>query len=329
MIREILAMRFFDADDVHAACAYPALVDALARFHLEETELVDEQLLTQPAAAGGEDIFFLRSAWQRGRAVGAKVITGFWNNPSTNGHPAVHAIYCLFDGEDGRPLAVLDGTALTLRKTAADSALGARFLARNDVERMLMAGAGAMAPHLIRAHKAIRPSIREVTIWNRTADKAKAVIDELDDEPGMKDVTFTVTENLADAVGHAGLICAATGTKTPIIEGAWLKPGTHLDLVGAFKPDMREADDDAIRRSSIFVNARRSTIEHIGEISIPLATGILKEDRILADHVDLARGKHPGRVSGDEITLFKNGGGGHLDLMTARFVVENGKRRPQ
>lgn len=115
-------MRFFDADQVHTACAYPALVDALARFHLEETELVDDQLLTQPAPAGGEDILFLRSAWKRGRALGTKVITGFWNNPATNGHPAVHAIYCLFDGETGRPLAVLDGTALTLRKTAADSA---------------------------------------------------------------------------------------------------------------------------------------------------------------------------------------------------------------
>ena len=139
-------MRFFDADQIHAACAYPALVDALACFHLEDTGLADDQLLTQPALAGGEDILFLRSAWQRGRALGTKVITGFWNNPATNGHPAVHAIYCLFDGETGRPLAVLDGTALTLRKTAADSALGARYLARTDTERMLMVGAGAMAP---------------------------------------------------------------------------------------------------------------------------------------------------------------------------------------
>ncbi len=314
-------MRFFDAGQVHATCAYPALVDALARFHLEDTELVDEQLLSQPAAAGGEDIFFLRSAWQRGRALGAKVITGFWNNPSTNGHPAVHAIYCLFDGEDGRPLAVLDGTALTLRKTAADSALGARYLARADTKRMLMAGAGAMAPHLIMAHKAIRPSIHAVTVWNRTQEKAQAVITALENEPAMKGVVFTIADDLADAVGQADLISTATGTHKPIIEGAWLRPGTHLDLVGAFKPDMREADDQAMRQASIFVNARRSTINHIGEIAIPLSTGVITEDQILADHVDLARGKHRGRSSADEITLFKNGGGGHLDLMTARFIV--------
>ena len=315
-------MRFFDADQIHAACAYPALVDALACFHLEDTELVDEQLLTQPALPGGEDILFLRSAWQRGRALGTKVITGFWNNPATNGHPAVHAIYCLFDGETGRPLAVLDGTALTLRKTAADSALGARYLARTDTERMLMVGAGAMAPHLIMAHKAIRPSIREVAIWNRTREKAQAVITGLETEPTMKGVVFTVADDLADAAGHADLISTATGANTPIIKGEWLRPGTHLDLVGAFKPEMREANDEAIARSSIFVDARQSTIDHIGEITIPLANGVISVDHILAEHVDLARGNHPGRVSADEITLFKNGGGGHLDLMTARFVTE-------
>ncbi|MGI9435491.1 MAG: ornithine cyclodeaminase, partial [Geminicoccaceae bacterium] len=122
-------MRFFDAEQVHAACAYPALMDAFARYHLEDTDLVDEQLLAQPAEQGGDDVLFLRSAWQRGEVLGTKVITGFWNNPSQSaGVPAVHAIYCLFDGVNGRPLAVLDGTALTLRKTAADSALGGRYL---------------------------------------------------------------------------------------------------------------------------------------------------------------------------------------------------------
>ena len=283
---------------------------------------MDEQLLSQPAAAGGDDIFFLRSAWQRGRAIGAKVITGFWNNPSTNGHPAVHAIYCLFDGQDGRPLAVIDGTALTLRKTAADSALGARYLARTDIGSMLMVGAGAMAPHLIRAHKAIRPSISIVSIWNRTQERAEAIIAELEDEPAMVDVTFAIADELADAVNTADLICSATGTTEPIIRGAWLQPGTHLDLVGAFKLDMREADDEAIKKSSIFVNSRQSTVAHIGEIAIPLSKGIMTEDQILADHTDLARNHHPGRASEDEITLFKNGGGGHLDLMTARFIIE-------
>lgn len=318
-------MRFFDADQVHAACSYPALVEALSRYHLEDTELVDEQLLSQPAKEGGEDILFLRSAWQRGKALGTKVITGFWNNPASNGLPAVHAIYCLFDGKDGRPLAILDGTALTLRKTAADSALGARHLAREDVAHMVMAGAGAVAPHLIMAHKAIRPSIRNVTIWNRTKEKAGAIVDQLRPIAGMSDVTFEVAGDLASAVKQADLISSATKTNEPIIEGAWLRPGAHVDLVGAFKEDMREADDEAIRRCSVFVNSRQSTIDLIGEIAIPLATGVITEDQILADHFDLARGTHQGRRSADEITLFKNSGGGHLDLMTARFVLEQGR----
>ncbi len=315
-------MRFFDGDQVHAACRYEALVTALRRYHLDDIDEVGDQMLSQPASAGGEDILFLRSAWQRGKVLGSKVITGFWNNPSTNSLPAVHAIYCLFSGEDGRPLAVLDGTALTLRKTAADSALGASYLARTDTEVMLMVGAGAMAPHLIMAHKAIRPSIRTVLIWNRTPEKAKAVAEALASGGASADLQVKVAGDLETAVRCADLISSATRTVEPIIKGAWLKPGTHLDLIGAYKKDMREADDEAIRNSAIFVDSRATTIEDTGEIAIPIGKGVIGERDILADHVDLARGRHAGRSSEDQITFFKNGGGGHLDLMTARFVAE-------
>lgn len=321
-------MRFFDAEQVHAACDYPLLVEALRRYHLEDIDTVGDQMLSQPSPDGGDDILFLRSAWQRGQVLGTKVITGFWNNPSSQGLPAVHAIYCLFSGGDGRPLAVLDGTALTLRKTAANSALGASYLARNDVENMLMVGAGAMAPHLIMAHTAIRPSIRHVAVWNRTPDKAEAVIKDLESHQGhqghqaMAGLTFEITTNLRTAVGRADLISSATRTEEPIIKGTWLQPGTHLDLVGAYKKDMREADDETMRIASIFVNSRESTLDDIGEIAIPIKNGVITEQDILADHFQLARGKHSGRASDDEITLFKNGGGGHLDLMTARFVAE-------
>ncbi len=315
-------MRFFDAGQVHKACEYPALVKALQHDHLKEIDAVGDQMLSQPSADGGDDILFLRSAWQRGQALGTKVITGFWNNPNSHGLPAVHAIYCLFSGEDGRPLAVLDGTALTLRKTAADSALGASYLTRKDVETMLMVGAGAMAPHLIMAHTAIRPSIRTIALWNRTPEKAETMIRDLEAQPAMAGLAFAVVTDLKTAVGRAELICSATRTAEPIIKGAWLRPGTHLDLVGAYQKEMREADDEAMRKSSIFVDSRSSTIHDIGEIAIPIENGVISEDDILADHFQLARGEHPGRQSDDEITLFKNGGGGHLDLMTARFVAE-------
>lgn len=315
-------MRFYDADQVHAACRYQDLVAALKRYHLGDIDGVGDQMLSQPADDGGEDILFLRSAWQRGRVLGSKVITGFWNNPNTNGLPAVHAIYCLFSGEDGRPLAVLDGTALTLRKTAADSALGASYLARPDIETMLVVGAGAMAPHLIMAHVAIRPSLKKVMVWNRTLEKAKAIIDDLEAQGTLPGLQFEVATDLESAAGRADLVSSATRTVEPIIMGEWIKPGTHLDLIGAFKKDMREADDEVIRKSSIFVDSRESTIDDTGEIAIPIEKGLIKESDILAEHADLARGKHPGRSSDDEITLFKNGGGGHLDLMTAQFVAE-------
>ena len=315
-------MRFFDQEQVHHACDYQALVKALKRYHLMDTDIVGDQMLAQPSPSGGEDILFLRSAWQRGQALGTKVITGFWNNPSVNGLPAVHAIYCLFSGEDGRPLAVLDGTALTLRKTAADSALGASYLARQDVETMVMIGAGAMAPHLIMAHTAIRPSIKKVIIWNRTPEKARTVIKDLEGEKTTTHLTLETTNDLETSIGRADLISSATRTMEPIIKGHWIRPGTHLDLVGAFKNDMREADDEVIGKSSIFVDSRESTLEDIGEIAIPIGKGLIERDDILADHAQLARGEHSGRTSDDEITLFKNGGGGHLDMMTARFVVE-------
>ncbi len=315
-------MRFFDAEQIHAICDYPALVEALKRYHLDDIDEAADQMLSQRSAEGGEDILFLRSAWQRGRALGTKVITGFWNNPNANGLPAVHAIYCLFSGADGRPLAVLDGTALTLRKTAADSALGASYLARKDVEIMLMVGSGAMAPHLIMAHAAIRPSLKKVAVWNRTSGKAEALIDDLKNRQELSHLAFELAPDLEAAARRADLISSATKTVEPLIKGNWIRPGTHLDLVGAFKEDMREADDDAIRRASIFVDSRASTLNDVGEIAIPIKTGIIGESDILAEHADLVRGVHPGRERDDEITLFKNGGGGHLDLMTARFVAE-------
>ena len=315
-------MRFFDAEQVHQACNYPVLIDGLKRYHLEDINVVSDQMLSQPSPEGGEDILFLRSAWQCGHVLGTKVITGFWNNPAKSDLPAVHAIYCLFSGKDGRPLAVLDGTALTLRKTAADSALGARYLARNDIRTMLMLGAGAMAPHLIRAHLAIRPSIEKVLIWNRTEARARELIKALETDPAMDGVVMGLAVDLKTAIGEADLISSATRAQEPIIEGAELRPGTHLDLIGAYKGDMREADDEAIRRASIFVDSRQSTVEDTGEIAIPIAKGLITEADIQADHAELARCVHPGRTSEDEITLFKNGGGGHLDLMTARFVVE-------
>jgi ornithine cyclodeaminase len=184
-----------------------------------------------------------------------------------------------------------------------------------------MIGAGQMAPHLVSAHCEIRPSLKTVQVWNRTADKAQQLCDSLAGK--FPNVGFEPIADIESGARQADLICSAIGCKDPIIEGAWLKPGTHVDLIGAFTAEMREADDTVLQRGSLFVDARETTINHIGELMIPLASGVISEADVLADLSDLCQQRHGGRRSDDEITVFKNGGGGHLDLMCARILHQH------
>ena len=312
-------MKFISAETVNQTLTYPALVAGLDRYHQEETQAMDDMLLAQPVNEQVTNHLLIRAAWQYDQAIGMKLVTIFPNNPELNTLPAVQAIYVVFDGTTGTPTAALDGAALTYWKTAADSALGARYLARDDAKQMLMVGAGAMAPHLIQAHCTTRPSLTLVNIWNRTPQKAKDLANEL----CVKGVTIKPTEDLESAARQADLISCATMSKEPLIRGVWLRPGTHLDLVGAFTADMREADDEAARAATVFVDSRKTTIGVVGEISIPIQNGTITESDIVADLYDLCRGGHSGRRDKNEITLYKNGGGGHLDLMTARFLLES------
>ena len=310
-------MLFIDAERVHTLLDYPSLVRAFEDYHRQEVDALDELLLTQSTDSGKSEHFFLRAAWQRRQALGAKLITVFPDNVAAGeGLPSVQAIYVIFDGVNGKPLACIDGTALTYRKTAADSALGAKFLAREDSETMLMVGAGAMAPHLIMAHTAIRPSIRRVMVWNRTF--ARAV--ELTKTLRLKNITLTPTSDLEASARTADLISCATMSVTPLLQGAWLKSGAHLDLVGGFTEAMREADDETVRKAIVYVDSR-DTARHCGDIAAPIKAGTLCDDDIVADLFQLCRGERKGREQADEITFFKNGGGGHLDLMTARFLL--------
>lgn len=309
-------MRMIDAESITRLLDYPALVAWLEEAHRDEIDAMDDLLLSQSPPAGPTNHFLLRAAWQDRLGVGAKLVTVFPDNPR-RGVPSVQGVYLLFDPADGHPLACLDGTELTYWKTAADSALGARFLAPPEPSVLLMVGAGAMAPHLIRAHRAVRPSIALVRIWNRTPERAAQLAARLRAE-GIPAVTVA---DLAGAVKEADIVCCATMATAPLIRGEWLRPGTHLDLVGAYTPAMREADDEAVRRARIFVDSRLTAVHAIGELGMPLRAGVIAESAVLADLFDLCRGRHPGRRSGEEITLFKNGGGGHLDLMTAAFIL--------
>lgn len=318
-------MRFFDSSQVHGTLPYASLVPALIDAHHRDVDLSQSLLQTQPSAGGGEDIFLSLPAWQRGHAIGSKLVTVFPDNEfNGSGLPSVQAVFVLFDGTNGQPRAVVDGTALTLRKTAADSAAGSHFLAREDCESLLVVGAGALAPHLAMAHLAIRPAIRRVAVWNRTGSRAASMVRDLD-LPGIE---LTAVRDLEAAAREADLITCATMATEPLILGKWLKPGTHLDLVGSFRTDMHECDGEAIGRSSVFVDSPWSALEDSGELVTAFNEGTLSREDIQADLFDLARGKHPGRRSGQEITAYKNGGGGHLDLMVAGILMSEDSSGP-
>jgi len=311
-------MLMLDADTLLDCLPFTTLVDELAAMHREPIGLVDEMLMESTDDSDNVSHFFIRTGWQPEKAVGAKVITVFPRNNQKREWPSIQAVYILFEGINGTPIACIDGTALTWLKTASDSALGSQLLSRGDIESMLMIGAGQMAPHLVSAHCEIRPSLKQVKIWNRTPDKASRLCDSLAGKfPGIR---FTPVADIESGARQADLICSAIACQQPIIEGAWLKPGAHVDLIGAFTADMREADDEVLRRGSLFVDARETTINHIGELMIPLANGVISEGDVLADLSDLCQQRQPGRHSEDEITVFKNGGGGHLDLMCARIL---------
>jgi ornithine cyclodeaminase/alanine dehydrogenase-like protein (mu-crystallin family) len=296
-----------DGEEVARLLPYADLVDALEAGHRAEPAL-SRRVVFGPD--GCDDAFLGLPAWRPGEALGVKLVTVFPANP-TAGRPSVQALYVLFDGSTGEPWAVLDGTELTYRKTAADSALGARFLVREDATTLLMVGAGGLAPHLIAAHRAVRPSLERVLVWNRTRAKAETV---------AAGAGGTVVDSLAEAVPEADVISTATMTVEPLVEGRWVRPGTHLDLVGAFQPDHREVDDDAVVRAELFVDHREATLTEDGDLVIPLRAGLIGREDVRGDLYELCRGEVPGRSDPDAITLFENGGGGHLDLMTASFA---------
>ncbi len=300
-------MRIVSHQDALRLFDYAPLIDYLDLCHRRPRPRVGD-LYTDDGRGNG---LLARVGFAPGAGLGIKLATIF---PANAELPSVQTVYVAFDPSTGQEQAAILGAALTWFKTACDSALGARYLARPDTARLLMVGAGAMAPHLIRAHMAARPSIREVTIWNRTPARAEALATEL------ADIDPDVSTDLRAAVGKADLVSCATMAVHPLIEGARLQPGTHLDLVGAYLPHMREADDEAVSRSRIFVDSRKSAFD-TGEIAIPVNRGVISDRDVSGDLFELAADTVPGRTHADEITLFKNAGGGHLDLMAARYLL--------
>ena len=307
-------MRFVGAAEIDRVLDYPSLIEALRQTFAGGAVVAPARHhhpITRPGAS--EAVLILMPAWQEANGfTGVKIVSVFPDN-AARGKPSVMGIYLLLAGDSGEPLATLDGQALTLWRTAAASALAAQALARPDASRMAMIGAGALAPRLIAAHAAVRP-IREVIIWNRTAERAQRLAATLD-RPRLR---VTASEDLAATIGSADIVSVATLANEPLVKGAWLKSGAHVDLVGAYTPQMREADDEAIRRARVYVDTRGGMKES-GDIAQPLASGALSEADIAGDLFDIARGT-AARRSVDEITLFKSVGNAIEDLAAAVHV---------
>lgn len=305
-------IRFISAAQMRAGLDFSGLIAHLHAAHREPPPAVERVLMQHRSKVGNDDAMLVWPAWQHGRNLGVKVVTMF---PGNRDLPGVQGVYLLFDGSNGAPQVVIDGTELTYWKTAADSALGASMLARADAHTLLMVGAGALAPHLVRAYQAIRPNLHQVLVWNRTPAKAAQLAASITALPAQ------ACAELEAAVRAADIVCCATSSNTPLVRGAWLQAGTHLDLIGGFTPAMREADDEAVRRAQVYVDSRWFTVEHVGDLTQPIAHGVIGPHDIRGDLFDLCTGAQQGRTDAAQITLFKSGGGAHLDLMTAQYIA--------
>lgn len=280
-----------------------AVSDAIAAGHDGPPAQVEDSFLYR-----GPDTVLNRAAWIDGMGVAIKTATVFPGNRDA-GKPMIGGAVSLFSDSDGTLEALLDFRLVTKWKTAADSLLAARRLARADSRDILIVGAGTVGRSLWAAYGAAFPDAR-FTVWNRSPQGAEAFVS---DCPGV-----AIAADLEAAVRAADIVTSATMTTEPIIRGDWLRPGTHVDLIGAYRPDMREADDAALTAARIFVDSRSTTLDHIGELKIPLAVGVIARSDVLADYRDLDRFR---RHSPEDITLFKNGGGAHLDLMVSRHIL--------
>ena len=298
------AVPFIPFEEGEALLGWIGLTDALAAGHNRPKAEIGDTFLYR-----GSDTLLSRSAWIDGLGIAVKTATIFPNNPSAS-KPVVNGGVNLYSDTDGTLEAIVDFHLVTKWKTAGDSITAARRLARPGSRNILIVGAGTVGRSLHDAYSAAFPNA-QFTVWNRTTKNAELMAAE---RP-----TLSVATDLEQAVRNADIVTSATMSTKPLIKGEWLQAGQHIDLIGAYRPDMREVDDAALKRSRIFVDSLDTTVGHIGEIKIPIEAGAISANDIVADYYNISNFT---RQSDDEITLFKNGGGAHLDLMTSRYILD-------
>ena len=302
-----MSIPYYSAEQVHAALAYPALIEQLrqafakgATVPLRHAHKVNEQQ---------NDRLLLMPAWREGESLGVKIVTAFPGN-AARGVATVAATYVLLDGSTGHPKALIDGEALTLRRTAAASALASSFLSRQDARTLLVIGTGKLAPYMAAAHAAVRQFDR-ILIWGRSPEKARSLAERL---------KAAVSADLHTALSEADVVTCATTAATSVVHGADVRAGTHVDLVGGFTPTMREADDALVAKAAVYVDTYVGALAEGGDVVEPLRLGVLQRSAIRAELAELCRGEKEGRRAAAEITLFKSVGTALEDLAAAQMV---------
>ena len=313
-------MLILDDNDTRNALPFPGLIEALRAMFISGCAAPPRHHHDVEVPGEPNGTLLLMPAWLPGRYMGLKQVSVFPGN-AARGLPSIFGSYLLSSAVTGELLAIIDGGELTARRTAAASALAASYLARKDASVMLMAGTGRLSANLIEAHSTVLP-LTKVFVWGRDREKA-AQIALRAETLGLEAIA---TDNLEAAACEADLISCATLSTEPLIRGDWLKPGAHLDLVGAFKPTMRETDDQCVIRATRFVDTRAGALSEGGDIVQPIKAGLVTAESIAADLAELAKGSHPGRTSDADITLFKSVGASLEDLAGAIFAFEETNR---
>ncbi len=320
-------MRLICAQDIARHLDFSDFIEALRQGFCSDIIAPTRHHHKIERAQGSDATMLLMPAWtnssdaQSSRGYSGVKIANVYPDNAKIGKASVQAVYLLNDGESGEPIALIDGQALTFWRTSCASALASSYLSRENSKSLLMVGSGALAPWLIKAHMAVR-EIENVYVWNHNEERAKLLVAQLIEDG----INAELAGDLQNGVEQCDIVSAATLSKSPLIKGRWLKPGTHLDLVGGFTPQMREADDEAIKRAALFVDTMDGALSEPGDIVQPIADGVIKPDDLLADLFGLSHGRHLGRAEletpSDQITLFKSTGASLEDLVGAILIAE-------
>lgn len=310
-------MKYFDSKVIQKNLSWQDCVDALRQMFAQGCEAPVRHHHSVDVPGQQEATMLLMPAWLPGKYMGLKLVNVFPDNPSKS-LPTIMGNYLLMDGSTGAPIAIMDAGELTARRTAAASALASSYLSRKDSEKLLIVGSGRLAGYLGFAHGAVR-DLQEIKVWARNSAKAEKIVEMYRDAGEVAEIS----ENLEEAARWADIISCATMSSEPLILGKWLQPGVHVDLIGGFKPTLRETDDEVIIRSHVFVDTREGALAEAGDLLIPINNGVFSSGEIKGELSELCSNRHPGRKAEDEITLFKSVGASLEDLAAAIQCYEN------